>query len=161
MYFWRIENLKAQLASRPLSDREVLPYFAIFLGVTSAAWFMPLVEPNLWDHLLTAVGVLLAVPGTVWIYRRNGGAVGQHFLQRYLAVGWVVGIRWLVVVLPSLMLYFAVLDLLDVEAVATTWHDFILFSIALLLLYWRIGHHIADIAARSAASNQSRGGHGE
>ena len=84
MYFWRIEQLKTEMAARPLSEREALPYLVVFVALSSAVAYIPQTTQNLWDGVGTVWSVLLAVVGTIYIYRQNGGAGGQHFLQRYL-----------------------------------------------------------------------------
>jgi hypothetical protein len=99
MYFWRLEKLKTEMAARPLSEREALPYLVVFVALSSAVAYIPQTSHNLWDGFGAVWSVLLAAVGTVYIYRQNGGAAGQHFLQRYFAVGWVVFIRWLAVLI--------------------------------------------------------------
>ena len=79
MYFWRIEKLKSEMAARPLSERDALPYLVVFVGLTAAVSFVPATMTNVWDGLGAAWSVLLAVIGTLYIYRQNGGAGGQHF----------------------------------------------------------------------------------
>src|SRR5690349_5211527 len=95
MYFWRIGHLEDHLVGRPLSDREILPYLIVVVGLSGAIGSIPNEMLNVWDHLGTILSVILGVLGTIWIYRQNGGVDGHHFLQRYLVIGWVVSIRWL------------------------------------------------------------------
>ena len=81
MYFWRIGNLKTELAARPLSEREALPYLVASMVVLTAATYIPQAEYTLWDYLTAAWSISLAAVGTIYIYRENGGARGRHFLQ--------------------------------------------------------------------------------
>src|SRR4029450_13758644 len=115
MYFWRIERLKAQMATRPLSEREALPYLIVFVGLSAAVVYIPQTMSNVWDGLGAAWSVALAVVATIYIYRQNGGADGQHFLQRYFAIGWVVGIRWLVILVLATIAFIGTLTALGVE----------------------------------------------
>lgn len=149
MYFWRIEKLKAELATRPLTDRETLPYLVYFVGWTTAASFIPATFTNVWDGLGAAWSVLLAVIGTLYIYRRNGGADGQYFLQRYFAIGWVVAIRWLVILVLAIVAFVGVLTALGSEAEDTTWYEFLFLAIAEAVIYWRTDHHVGDVANRT------------
>jgi len=93
MYFWRIENLKSEMATRPLSDREVLPYLVVFAVLSASVVSFPQTVFNTWDGLSAALSIFLAFVGTIYIYLQNGGNQGQHFLQRYLLIGWVVALR--------------------------------------------------------------------
>jgi hypothetical protein len=149
MYFWRIEELKIKMAMRPLSDREVLPYFVLFLVPYTALPFFPTAELNLWDTLGTGLSVLLAVFGTLWIYHQNGGAQGIHFLQRYFAIGWVVGIRLLVGIIGILIPLLIIREVLGFQESVTTWYEFLFLAFAEITLYWRIGYHICDLANKA------------
>lgn len=86
MYFRRIGKLKAVMAERPLSEREALPYVVVFAGLSSAVSYGPPAITNIWDWLAAGWSVAFAILGTVYIYRRNGGADGRNFLQRYIAI---------------------------------------------------------------------------
>lgn len=151
MYFWRIEKLKAQMAARPLSEREALPYLVVFVGLSAAVGYIPPTMSNVWDGLGAAWSVALAVVATIYIYCQNGGADGQHFLQRYFAIGWVVGIRWLVVIVLTTIAFIATLTALGLKTEHTTWYNFMFFAIAEAVVYWRIGHHVRDLANRTRA----------
>ena len=149
MYFWRIEQLEDQMVGRPLSEREVLPYLIVFVALTAAIGFIPSERLNVWDHLGTSFSVILAVLGTIWIYRQNGGADGRLFLQRYLAIGWVVGIRWMAVLLVLFIPLFIMLWLYGIESEVTTLYDVVFFAAAEFALYWRIGVHVGNVARRA------------
>jgi hypothetical protein len=150
MYFWRIEKLKMDMATRPLSAGEVLPYAVIFSVLLTPIGYIPNAITNIWDVLGLVWSIALAVFGTIYIYRQNGGASGQHFLQRYLVIGWVVAIRWLVV----LILPIGGLVILDMEVLGnvtgeTTWYIFLFFALLEAVLYWRTGYHVRDLAQRT------------
>lgn len=56
-------------------------------------------------------------------------------------------LRWIAVIAPLFFVsspYFGSAD-------ETTWYEFLYFAIAELLLYERIGHHIADVATAKVA----------
>lgn len=153
MYFWRVEELKTVLATRPMSDREALPYLIAFVALSGAAAGGPPLETfNFWDWLQVGWSVALALVGTVSIYRRNGGERGQQFLQRYLALGWVVSIRWVLFLIPLLVLYAVGMG----DAGETTASDALFFAAIEAVLYWRIGWHIHDLARRTAPPTRHR-----
>jgi hypothetical protein len=155
MYVWRIEKLKAEMADRPLTDREVLPYliaWAVLMEVVIAlTTFLPS-SVNVWDGLDAARGLLLTVLGTLYVFWQNGGSRGEYFLQRYFAVGWVVGVRWIAVFLLAMLVFYVALEALGSGSEdSTEWYDFVLLTAAEAGFYWRFGHHVQDLAKRSAA----------
>lgn len=151
MYFWRIEKLKTELAARPLSERETLPYLIVFVGLSTAVGYLPQTMSNVWDALGAAWSVAVAVVGSIYIYRQNGGADGQHFLQRYFAIGWVVTVRWLVVLIVVGVAFFGTLAAVGADTESTHWYDFLFPAVVEAVLYWRIGHHVRDLAQRAVA----------
>jgi len=151
MYFWRIEELKAEMAARPLSEREVLPYLVVFVSLYAAVGYIPQAFTNIWDGLEAFCSIALAVLGTIYVYGQNGGASGQHFLQRYLAIGWVVTLRWLVVFILAAVAFFTLMTVLGRETEETTWYDFLFLAVVQAVVYWRIGYHVGDLAQRTRA----------
>ena len=142
MYFWRIDRLKARLIAQPLTDREVLPYLLIFMGLTTLVAVFPPPSMNVWDYAIGLGTVVLTFIGTVYAYRCNNGAQGQHFLQRYFALGWVIVVRLLAVTLPLTFVLFAILSTPD----GTTWHMAVLTAVVGFVFYQRLGHHIRTVA---------------
>jgi hypothetical protein len=151
MHFWRIEKLKAEMAARPLSEREALPYLVVYVGLFAAVGYIPQTITNVWDGVGAVWSVALAVFGTIYIYRQNGGADGQHFLQRYFAIGWVVTIRWLVILILVAIAFFTLMAVLESEAEETTWYEFVFLAVVEAVVYWRIGYHVRDLAQRTKA----------
>lgn len=147
MYFWRIDRLKAELRMQPLSDRESLPYLIAYVALSTVAAGMPFQGYNVWDALGAICSVAIAVIGTFYVYRQNGGSDGQHLLQRYFAIGWVVGIRCLAAALVCMigMLFF--LDWTGQMTETTNAYEFAFYACLELTIYWRMGHHVGDVAA--------------
>ena len=152
VYFWRIGQLKADLRQRPLSDREALPYLVLFMTLTTAGAGIPMDNYNVWDALGTVWSVAMAVIGTLYIYVRNGGSSGQHFVQRFFAIGWVVAVRWAVALIAAMICLAVVYQWLGGWSDDTTPADFVFLAAAEAVLYWRIGHHVGDVAAEHSRS---------
>ena len=154
MYLWRIEKLKAEMAVRPFTDREVLPYLVAWLVLLEVVIVLTTFLPssvNVWDGLEAASGLLLTVVGTLYVFWQNGGSRGEYFLQRYFAVGWVVGVRLIVGLLPAMLVFYVALEALGSGSEdSTQWYDFVLITAAEAGFYWRFGHHVRDLASRSA-----------
>ncbi|MBC7750304.1 MAG: hypothetical protein H7Z73_01090 [Candidatus Saccharibacteria bacterium] len=93
MYFWRIEKLKASMATAQLTEREVLPYLIATMILLTVAFgamrHMPVT--SYWDDINSILNILFAIIGTIYIYHKNNGAAGRNFLQRYIVISWVVG----------------------------------------------------------------------
>lgn len=158
MYFWRIEKMKTEMVTCQMSEREVLPYVVVSAAVFSVAGYIRQPLNNRWDALSVGWSLLLAVFGTIYIYRQNGGANGQHFLQRYLALGWVVGIRWFVAFTPVVLVLYVMLAGASADAQSTRWQDVLIFAVAEIILYWRIGYHVRDLAMRTMPDQLRVGG---
>ena len=155
MYFWKIKKLKSQLVDQPLSDRESLPYvlvLAVFIQLSIlASCFVEGKKPELLlDFVWVGVSCLGAFLGTLHLYRMNGGGEGQHFLQRFLAIGWVVGVRWSVL----FGFWFFFLGALSLSlginlAEGALWQDVALSIPLMVFYYWRTGVHIRDVSCQA------------
>ncbi|MCI0334030.1 MAG: hypothetical protein L0228_12500 [Planctomycetes bacterium] len=150
MYFWNLNDLKSLMANRPLTDREVLPYVIAYSVLTSAAFMLPTLSVNRWDAAGAIWSVALAIGGTIYVYRRNGGSAGEHFLQRLLVIGWVVAVRLVVVFFLALIALFVVIEIFGELSEETTWYEFLLIAIWELIGYERVAHHVGDVAQRTA-----------
>jgi hypothetical protein len=147
MYFWQIEKLKSLLVSRPLSEREVLHYAMWSSALVYLISSYPRTMNGIWDMAGAILGLVITVLGTIFIYRQNGGASGQHFLQRYVAIGWVVSIRWFVFVLVAAVLFGALLSMAGVSVTGqTTWQEFIFSAVMEVILFRNIGLHVRSVA---------------
>lgn len=146
MYFWNIEALKAQLVQGPLSDRQVLPYLVAYSVLIAAIGLIPGYSMNTWDFIGAGWSVVLAVVGTLYVYRQNGGGSGQHLLQRYLAIGWVVSIRWVAAMVAVVAVYYGFIEAFSQASEVTTWPEVLVLAAAETALYWRMGHHVFQVA---------------
>jgi len=151
MRFWRIEQLKAEMQAQPLSEREALPYLVVYVALCTLASGLPVPGFNVLDAIGAALGVAIAIFGSIFVYQQNGGIDGRFFLQRYFAIGFVVALRCLVALVAGMFVLIAVLDssgrLLDETSV----YEFVYMLIAETVIYWRIGYHVRELAM--AASN--------
>ena len=143
------------MASRPLSAREELPYLVVSLIFTLVVTIVPKPTPNQWDYLAVGWSIILAIAGTFYIYWQNGGSKGDHFIQRYFAIGWVVAVRWFAWVMPVGIFYYSVLG--DPKIEHATWHESVFFAACETILYWRIGHHIAALRRIERPVNHTTG----
>ena len=110
MYFWRIELLKSELRRGPLSQRAAFGYilatlvtYAVLTGFPGA-WNNDPTPPTVTDWIGFVAAIFITVSGTYASYRANGAGVGEDFASRYFALGWVLGIRLMVMVVVPLIL---------------------------------------------------------
>lgn len=154
MYFWNIKKLKALLIERPMTEKEVLPYLiATMLLLTLVQYFPNALHFNAWDYLEIVIASITVIVGTFWLYRKNFGDKGSHFLQRYFALGWVVTVRFIVFVTPvfiALVFLASNFGLYNAESEATNWVDTALLTVMEVFLYWYFGKHLADVASNAS-----------
>lgn len=154
MRFWRVEQLKADMRAQPLSERESLPYLVVYAAFFTIASGFPNPGFNFLDAIGDSLSVVIAIVGTIVIYRQNGGIDGRFFLQRYFAIGFVVAMRCLVAIVIGMSVMLAILDSVGTIPDETSLYDLVFLVIAETFLYWRIAHHVRDLA-ESAPHAQS------
>lgn len=142
----------------PLTERETLPYAIVYVTLSVAVTYDPSTVNNLWDGVGFAWSIAITIMGMIYVYNKNLGALGQHFLQRYFAIGWVIGIRWVVFIVAVAVVFYGVLEVSGIHDTEseedTTWYDFVFIAIAEAGLWWRIGHHIEDLVNRTEIAAQ-------
>jgi hypothetical protein len=119
------------LEVRSLSDRESFQYFfahALLIAIGNA---IPDTDWNGWVSAGAIASIVVTCAGILFCYRANGGASGEWFLARMLAVSWVVTVRFVVVGM----------------AVA---------FVGAVLLYLRVAHHLRRIHDRRAMISDAR-----
>lgn len=146
MYFWNIDKLKADLRERQLTERETFKYLMATQLLYGLA-MIPYIKYNIWDIYSAIVALLVTFIGVYYIYKCNNGAAGSNLLQRYLALSWVVGIRYSVLLmLPvSIVFYVAVETYSDIPNYTTPFD--VLFGNALFVVFYvLVGKHIKDLS---------------
>jgi membrane protease YdiL (CAAX protease family) len=150
MYFLRYQPLKEKLRTRTLTDQEALPYLIVYIAFHSALWLMPGVEnPTVWDYLSSGISVILAILAVIYFYIKNGKSAGFDLVLKFVTIGWIVSVRFILVMLLILGLMLLVLPIVDTEVdfifgESTGWFDFLFVAAVQIIFYQRIGHHIAD-----------------
>ena len=146
MYFWRIENLKAELRQGALPQRQQF-YYYLAQSVVLATVLIPLPGANAYDITSWITSLFVTVFGIIYLYRCNAGDRGLRFLERVFSIGFVVGVRLLVLlVLPVLVVYLVTLAWVYEVPAETTLADVLLFALLEIIVIWRIGVHLQAIA---------------
>lgn len=147
MYFWKIEKLKKDLLKKPLSESESFKYLFANMAMYSLGT-IPFPKNNIWDIYLAIIMVPITALGVYYAYRCNGGTNGSNFLQKYLSIGWVVFIRWFVLVMfPAIAIYALIMMAMFTSIQNnTTLFDAIFFNLLYISYFWLFGKHIKGAA---------------
>src|SRR3989344_3329429 len=146
MYFWKIEKLKNDLLKKPLSESESFKYL-FATTVLYSLGMTPFLENSIWDVYSAIITALITAIGVYYVYKCNKGASGSNFLQKYLSMGWVVGIRWSVfVMIPLMIVYFVIVAILSSIPDNTTLSDLLFFNLLYIQFFWLLGKHIKEVA---------------
>jgi len=150
MYFIDLQGLKRELTTTGLREREKLEYlvalaFAYALAFTQAGFRGA--EPwSVAGWLMWIAGLLITIGGLLVCFRRNGGNSGQQFLERYLSVGWVLGMR---LSFLYLVVWFSIGSLVHFGVARPLVGRLIgVAGLSVNILFWyRMQHHIHEIAS--------------
>lgn len=161
MYFWNIKALKKELVANALTESQVFAYFLAVLTLETVTFQLTTLFPgtedaDVWDYVGYVGSVVFTVGGTLVAYRQNGGSAGRGFLARYFPLLWVLTVRFLVFLLPFLvlamipMVYFSeALIGTDAEGedfAALSMYVVMLSWVWFLVFYYRLAIHMRDVA---------------
>ena len=129
MYFIRYQPLKEKLKSRTLSDREALPYLVLYAVLATVVYLLPTTEQfNLCDWIGGGLSVSLAVGGVIYAYTQNGGRRGFDLIQKYMVIGWVVVVRYILAFIPIAIALYLFGEAVGVMTDDTGWFDVLTFA---------------------------------
>ena len=163
MYWWRINPLKAELASGAVSESEKLKYLMAMLllyvisGEVSylAAQADPGDTLTATDWLSSALFVITTFIGTYYCYRRNRAGDAKCFIERFVCLSWPITIRFLAIMLLGFAAFFGFGDMLGGDQFESWLLEESFLGVAILLVfqfafYWYLARHIYDTATRNA-----------
>ena len=108
MRFWNVDALKGELVEKQLTRRMTLKYFFAFCAFM---WVGTSVSPGIyygsgpWTMFCQVLQAVAWVVAVLACYVRNGGTSGNRtFLSRLWPLGFVVGVRFLAVMVPTAVL---------------------------------------------------------
>ena len=97
-----------------------------------------------------AVNTAITIIGTIYCYRCNGGSNGTSFLERYFVIGWVVTIRYIIIIcLPSMIAFGVIGKSIGFLRDKTSEYEVLLFAVLIAGLYWRLGSNIQHVSKHS------------
>lgn len=146
MYFWNIKKLKQDLVDQRLLENDIFKYLFASTIINSLV-IIPFFDNNIWDVYSGILSAIITIIGTHYVYICNKGQNGRNFLFKYFTIGWVVSIRWtILMVIPLMVIYFVIGDILGFISESTTILDALFLNLLLIPYYWIFGKHIKDIA---------------
>jgi len=153
MYFWKIEKLKQDLLENGLSQGALFKYIFIYVFLSALSYeltyYFVSEESTRLDYIQSAINMGLVGFATYFCYVANGGSNGTDFAERFFSIGFVVSIRFIVLLVPisiAMCLLFW-----DSEDMSTTWYEIALLTGWAALLYWRVVYHINQVAKQAHA----------
>jgi hypothetical protein len=161
MYIWNIKALKKELTANVLTEPQVFAYFLAVLTLETVTYQLATLFPgtgdaDVWDYAEYAGSVVFTVGGTLVAYRQNGGSAGRDFLARYFPLLWVLTVRFLVFLLPLLVVamiplfYFSKTlfgtDAADEDLAALSMYVVLLSWGWFLAFYYRLAVHLREVA---------------
>jgi len=151
MYWWNLRAAKRDLSARPLDSRQLLPYLLALVILETIVVEFAFLAPSSQDlgarqWFFASATVVVTVLGCLYVYRQNGGATGQRFLERFLVLGWVTGIRVTVFVF---FCFLGILFLAELSPLLSggleNWIDTVLGPFV-FIYYLYLGHHVGSLA---------------
>ena len=102
MRFFSLSKVKNDISSGAVSEQETFRYAIAWFIVFYVASFPAAGEGvSATSYVYWLVFFVANIWGMTKSFAANGGAKGRDFLGRFLALGWVLGIRGLIVILPA------------------------------------------------------------
>ena len=117
----------------------------VFMLTTSLSYLSPAVYFDVWDYSSALSIMVINVLGLMWCFARNGGRNGREFISRFLAVAWVVVIRFGALAFAALFVQLALASRFEAISAESSWWDFVQFSVIEAAIYLRVGVHLSRI----------------
>lgn len=157
MYFWKIKDLKDELIKNGLSQKSIFIYILLYvllgqLFVEVSCIFPSEEVATTTDYIQMIFDLAVVGIGTYLCFYANGSDKGQQFSERYFSIGFVVGLRFMVLLLPIVIVFGIVAGILsetsglDLDGPVFNYGVLVIVSAWLVAMYWRIIAHINDVA---------------
>ena len=158
MIVWRIGKLVEQIRNRPLSSRELLPYAistatVIALAFVVTDWLRPWDRDDFEaavDSATTLLAGMISAVGIWACYRANGREAGVDLVDRLVAIGFVLLVRF-AVCCSAVFLVLAYAAVSFSFGFRPSFEDFDLLFIFVVTLFWfRLHRHVKSVAHAGA-----------
>ena len=152
MRFFSLSKVKTDISSGALGEQETFKYIiAWFMALCLASFPVSLEGASAASYVFWFISSVVNIWGIKKSYAANGGARGSSFIGRFFALGWVLGIRGLIVFIPAFVLLCILLGVLiamagvlqngDEQVVA----EYALFSSLIVYMVWYYSRLCANL----------------
>lgn len=150
MIFCNIKLLKQRLIEEGLSQQHLFIYIFVYILFTEVAiqgcGLLPPEELNKYDYMEIIVYLVAMGIGTYLIYRVNGGSKGKQFAERFFSIGFVVGMRFFVILISIMIILVVGKNQMGDIDLPATWYETIIYSCWSIAFYWRMIVHVKEVA---------------
>ena len=153
MYFWKTENLKEDIKTKRLTEKDRFIYMFITLIIAYYIINIAILTPSKSPSTLGIVFILsdtfIVLLGTFLAFRSNGGAMGVDFLGKYFSIGFVVSLRSIPLFIPIIIIialidaFFPVINTKEIKITPIV--EILLLLIWEIFICWKIIKHIKDV----------------
>lgn len=150
---WSTGFVRDRLRTDRLSEAASFGYF---LTIMTFDWLQftfiattptPSISP--WSSAGSWATFVVTVLGLLYLYRKNGGGAGQHFLYRYFPLSVTVGWKFVGAMFVTVWLMPVALGGQSQETLG--WSSTVAIAAVNIVLFWRIGVHLGSLARDTAA----------
>ena len=152
-YLWSTGFVRDRLRAGRLSEAASFSYF---LAIMTFDWLQftviattptPSISP--WSSAGSWTTFAVTVLGLLYLYLKNAGGAGQHFLRRYFPLSVTVGWKFVGAMFVTAWLMPVALSGQSQEALG--WSSTVAFAAVNIVMFWRIGVHLGLLARDTAA----------
>ncbi len=146
MYLWKIGSLKEALREKRVTQEHRAYYLLLFTLLYFTLSIQSLIQINaLWNKEMMVVQILISFLGIAYAYHKNANS--KTFVQNFTAIGWVFVLRSLFFMTLGMTNLYVMTHLFGMAELFSPKNAIMVGMVFELLLYWRIGSHLASLKA--------------
>jgi len=114
---------------------------------------IPYANPNQYDTVGGVISLFIAVVGLWFIYICNGGKNGKRIIERYISIGWVIAVRFVILLLIPALVVAIILQEMYMGGIPeeTSLFDVVFIqAFSVIYILW-VAKHVNHVAKQSNA----------
>jgi len=139
MYIWKISPLVQALKSEELSQKEQFKYFltySILMLLATDPYLYSDFKYVVYDTVDTVIMLLITIFGLIYCYKINESIDGKDFILRFMILGLPIMVRFLVISISIVIVYYAFTDTSDTDVITTQPVDVVFSAIFMAGYYY-------------------------
>lgn len=152
-YMWSTGFVRDRLRTGRLSEAASFGYFFVIMAFDWLQFTFIVTTPrpsiSPWSLADSWATFAVTVLGLLYLYLKNGGGAGQHFLRRYFPLSVTVGWKFVGAMFGTLWLIPIALGGQSQETLG--WSSIVAIAAVNVVMFWRIGFHLGTLARETAA----------